>query len=711
MRLLAIVVTLMSSVAAAQDGADSCGADCISVPHLGVNLVSDHDTAKPGENVRIGVRFFPEEGWHVYWRNPGDSGLPPDVRWRTRGDVHIGPVEWPFPHAISAGPVVTYGYHEETFLLTRMQIPENAPDVELSARVSWVVCREECIPGEGEVRLKVRVDSSTPAVPSKWAAAMNKAEKKLPVTAPWLKPSARLEGGSILLTIAPDSGSLPEGAVRFFPYEQEIIDNSAGRRIDRNDAGLTLHLPVARKKLGKADLEGVIVAEKGWPAADGARAVEISVPISGAAEAQRFPPAETPAAAFTWVILLTAFLGGLILNLMPCVFPVLSIKVLSFIENLEQEARTVRIEGLAYGAGVVAGFWILAGLLLLLKDAGLAVGWGFQLQYPEFVVLVSFLLLAMALNLFGVFHIGQTIQSMASTDESFEGTGGSFFNGLLATAVATPCTAPFMGAAIAVALSQPWHAAFLVFTSLGLGMAFPYVLLSWFPELHRVLPKPGGWMSLMRKALAFPLFMTVAWLTWIFHQQTGASATISLLWGYIGAGLILLIYGKLQSPSHCSRIRNAARLFTVIALLSVLYSAIPGEEYVSTAQDAVTDAYGFRWEKYSREKLAAYRAQGKPVFIDFTAAWCLTCRLNKGLVFGSEDVRRELQSSDLVLLRADWTSRDAAIAEDIGSYGRSGVPLNVLYSRDPAKKPFIFPSLLTAGIVLEALNRQNISTP
>ncbi|MEP6643534.1 MAG: thioredoxin family protein [Acidobacteriaceae bacterium] len=400
-----------------------------------------------------------------------------------------------------------------------------------------------------------------------------------------------------------------------------------------------------------------------------------------------------------------AFLGGLILNLMPCVFPVLSLKALGLM-NGHSDRREFRRHGLAYGVGVLVCFWILLGLLFVLRRAGQQVGWGFQLQSPAFVVVLASLLFLMGLSLAGLFEIGMSWMGLGNSLAARSGYTGSFFTGVLATVVATPCTAPFMGTAIGFALGHSAAVAFGVFTALAIGLALPYVLLSWFPQWAHFLPKPGVWMETFKQAMAFPMFAAVIWLVWVFGKQVGVDAIARLLAGLLVMGVGAWLLGRKRHTG----IASASAIFLFVLGLWIPIGSVRRNDVVRAANttatgSSVTPSGELQWEVFSTEGVEQYRGQRRPVFVDFTAAWCLACQVNERAVFGSAEVRRMVLSKNVVLMKADWTSQDPVITKTLASFGRSGVPFYLLYGRDPNAPPVQLPELLTPGIFLSALNR------
>ncbi|GAC1433415.1 MAG: hypothetical protein NVSMB58_17320 [Terriglobales bacterium] len=414
------------------------------------------------------------------------------------------------------------------------------------------------------------------------------------------------------------------------------------------------------------------------------------------------PAAANPMSVATMVAF--AFLGGVILNLMPCVFPVLSLKALGLM-NAGGERREFRRHGALYGLGVLVCFWILLGLLLVLRKGGQQIGWGFQLQSPAFIAVLAALLFLMGLSLAGLFEIGMSWMGLGSSLASRSGYSGSFFTGMLATVVATPCTAPFMGTAIGFALGHSAVVAFAAFTALAIGLALPYVLLSWFPQWAHFLPKPGAWMETFKQVMAFPMFAAVIWLVWVFGKQVGVDAVARLLIGLLFIGLGAWLLGRIRHTA-------IAGVFAIILFALGLWLPITsarGEDVVKAANSAATSSTTasreLQWGVFSPERVEQYRSQGHPVFVDFTAAWCLACQVNERAVFGSSEVRKMIRSKGVVLLKADWTSQDPVITKTLASFGRSGVPFYLLYGKDPSAPPAQLPEVVTPGIFLDALNR------
>jgi thiol:disulfide interchange protein DsbD len=574
----------------------------VRTPQAEAELVAERAALVPGEPITVALRLEAIPGWHTYWRNPGDSGEPTRIEWRLPAGFSAGEIEWPVPVRIPVGPLMNFGYKGEVLLLSRIVVPRDLDQktITLRAKANWLVCEVKCLQQEGELSLTLPVVKGA-SPDSRWGKPIAAARAALPRVAPpdWSFSARAEEGGASLAIAAPSE--LKEAF--FFPYEEGKVEPAAMQALSREGDGYRLRLRAAAQPVGAFErVNGLLVSPE--------KSYSIDVPI-----AARFADLGLAFAV------LFAFAGGLLLNLMPCVLPVLSIKALGF-----GDARLK--EGMLYAFGVLASFWILAAFLIALRAAGAQLGWGFQLQSPVAVALLAGLFLVLALNLSGAFEFRFAFAG---------GPKGHFLSGVLAVLVASPCTAPFMGAALGYAVFESGWRAFAVFTALGVGMALPYAALAASPGWRRHLPKPGPWMVRLRQWLALPLYATVLWLAWVFFQQTAIS-----------------------SPQHAG------------------------------------------WEPYSAQKVAALQAAGKPVFINFTAAWCVTCQVNERVVLARKDVLAAFRDRGVTLVRADWTRRDAEITRALAEVGRSGVPTYVLYR--PGRAPLVLPELLTTERVLAALD-------
>jgi thiol:disulfide interchange protein/DsbC/DsbD-like thiol-disulfide interchange protein len=683
-------------------------AEPVSTPHVTAELLLERSHVRPGEEFRVGLHLRMKEGWHTYWRHPADSGEPTTIDWVLPDGFTAGPILWPQPQRISMEPLTTYGYEGDVLLLVPMRAPATAvagSSVSMTAEVYWMVCEEICIPEEVTLGIDVPI-AGEPSSPGPSAPLFDRSAATLPTPSDgWQIRSAKRGDRIILRARAPEGVRIEQPGISFFAATGPLIEYSAPQPVSLDDGEIVIELtrsPFAADDVRR--LSGVLHAPAGW-VAGGAVAVEIDVPIDD--ESQPVAPMASERPPLTLLIALGfAFLGGMVLNLMPCVFPVVSLKILAFMQHSGDEPRRVRLHGLSFAGGVLVAFWILAALLLALRAAGEEIGWGFQLQSPAFVAAMAFLLFALGLSLAGVMDIGTSLTRVGGS----AGRGGyrtSALNGMLATVVATPCTAPFMGAALGFALTQSAMAALLIFTALGAGMAAPYVALSLWPALLRFLPRPGSWMVRFKQLMAFPLFATVAWLVWVFGHQTGVDGILRLLLGLTLLGAAAWVWGSWSTPAGSSLTRATARIFAV-ALLAVGFmlsvAAEPVSSEVRTSVEGPSGS-GVQWEPWSEARVAQLRAEGRPVFINFTAAWCLTCKVNERIAFSSAEVNRIVGERNIAMLKADWTNRDAAITRALGSFGRSGVPMYVLYESDSLASPRLLPEILSPGILTETFSQ------
>jgi thiol:disulfide interchange protein DsbD len=735
-RVVRALVVLLS-VLLAQIAQAAGGTGPVSSTHLQVELVADVAAVRPGEPFDAGLRFVLDEGWHVYWSNPGDSGLAPHLRWRLPANGTAGDLQWPQPHRIAIGPLVNYGYEGEVLLPVRVTPPASLRPGDaftLAARADWLVCREDCIPGQTDLTLDLPVRDAPPAR-SGWSPLFDATRALLPRAASGLDVAAVQREGRVELRVK-SAGGTPvlsadgPASLTFFPADAETIENAAEQVLAPAADGFTLALETSHQRREPVErLRGTLVAAPGF-APDAAPAIAIDVPVQaggpardGMAAAPSMvahapPPAKAvqlptdqaaPAAAplSLWLAVALAVLGGLLLNFMPCVFPVLSIKIFDFVRQASGRPAALRRHGYVYAAGVLLSFWILAGSLLALRAAGQGLGWGFQLQSPAFVVAMIFLLVALALSLLGLFDVGLGLTALAGRVPQGEGLAGSFATGVLATVIATPCTAPFMGPALGFALTLSPPGALLVFSALGAGMAAPYVVLCLVPGWVRLLPRPGAWLETFKQLMAFPLLATALWLLWVLGQQAGVDAMLGTLSGLLVLVLAVWLHGRFARHDRPAGVRRVAQVLALLVACAGLATGllVRGSDARHVARDAAErDAYGIAWRDYSEQTLATLRAAGTPVFVDFTAAWCLTCKVNEHLVFSSPQVRDAFAAREVAMLRADWTSRDDEITRALASFGRSGVPLYVLYGA-AGSEPQVLPSVLTRGVVLDALDR------
>jgi thiol:disulfide interchange protein DsbD len=680
--LLRLVVVLAFVVLALPAGAAESAA--VSSPRATATLVSDTDRIDPGGTFRLGLRLRLAPGWHTYWRNPGDAGIAPELHFTLPDGASVGPVAWPAPQRQPEGPLMTYGYSGELLLA----VPASGPANTVHLHASWLVCKDICVPEEGDFRLDL--PDGTPAA-SAQAPLFAAAEAALPRPSPW--PVEVAPDGT--LTIAGDG--ISPAAVRdawFIPAEAGTVDGPAPQTLRVREGRLTLALKPGEAFRPDAALSGVLTLRD----AGGQQTALAVTATPGGKPAAPDPP--VPDAA-VWRVLGLAALGGVILNLMPCVFPVLAVKAVG-LAGLSGAARRHAVShALFYTLGVLATFLAIGALLLGLRAAGNEAGWGFQFQSPAFVAGITWVLFAVGLNLSGVYAVQPHGTGAGQALAARGGHAGSFFTGLLAVLVATPCTAPFMGVAIGAALAagSAWLT-LAVFLSMGLGLASPYLLLAAVPAFGRMLPRPGNWMEVTRQVLAFPMYGACAWLLWVISQQAGPSGVAAA-----AVGLVLLAFaawalglGQRVAGWRGRRLAHAAALAAVLAALAVLagIATSPAAPAGEAAEQGV--------ERFSAERLDALRREGRPVFVNMTAAWCVTCLVNERVALDRPSVRRAFADRGVVYLKGDWTRRDAGISAFLRSHGRDGVPLYALYPPGHGD-PVLLPQILTEATVLAALER------
>ncbi|MCT8125267.1 thioredoxin family protein [Alishewanella sp. BS5-314] len=648
--------------------------------HLKAELVSEYQQVMPGQQLWLALHFIPDEHWHTYWQNPGDSGLATSISWQLPDGVTVGDIQWPTPQAFSIPPLMNYGFEGPTVLLSQLTVPADFRGDQLSirARADWLVCEEICIPADAEFALTLPVGQAA-VLSDSATAVIASGNSKLPIPLT-VSGSFDLAGGSFSAAIR----GLPDvDFQQFFVAATELVDHAAAQQLLFSEGEWLLRQNLNTYFTSAPEhFELVMVSSNG-------QGYSLSLTLAdGTAEM----PATTSQGL--WFVLLMAAAGGLILNLMPCVFPVLSLKALSIAANSGQRAEQRR-DALWYTLGVVLSFVSLALLLLALRAAGSAVGWGFQLQSPWLVALLAYLLFALGLSLSGVVQFGLGLMSAGSGLTQSKGAKGSFFTGVLAVVVASPCTAPFMGGALGYAVTQPPLLALLVFVALGLGMALPFLLLAYLPALAQALPKPGAWMDTLKQLLAFPLYLSAVWLVWVFGRQAGIDAVAVLLCGMVAIAAACWLYGSWQfSRAGWSRPLLAALLLllSVAVLRLVPDSTAP----VTTATDA-------HWQAWRPDKLAQLRQSGKPVLVNMTADWCITCLVNERVALNTDSSKAALALYDVTYLKGDWTRRDAEITAYLHQYQRDGVPLYVLYW--PGQTPEVLPQILTPDTLRQTLER------
>lgn len=689
--VIAIALSLLPEMAATES---------VRRDHIAVELVSDRTSIAPGDTFIVALRMIPDHEWHVYWKNPGDAGLAPRVRWQLPEGFTVGELEFPIPKKIPAGPLVSFGYEGEVLYPSRVIAPPNlvgGSTISLLADVDWLVCKVECIPGDAMLHLDLAV-SNDRAVDSEWESRLAGWHNSQPAaSSDWdITASASASRVTLIGRRANLQAQLPS-SLTFFPEQKGVLENAATQSFELTDDGF--RLSVTRNRLfldSLTHLSGLLVADSAW--LDGERrALAVSTPVQPLAASRAVEPELS-----WWQAVLFAFVGGIILNLMPCVLPVLSIKIMGVVGKTASTRRETFRHNLFYLCGVLISFWSLASVLLFLKASGRQLGWGFQLQSPEFIVVLATFMFLLGLNLMGVFEVGASLTGIGGRSRS--GDIGSFISGVTATVVATPCTAPFMGAALGFSLTQPALISLSIFTALGLGMAAPYILVTSSPRFLRFMPKPGRWMESLKQFMGFLIFGTVVWLVWVLGAQAGTNAVGLLLLGLLVVAAGAWVLGRWGSLMADARQRMIARVMATLLIVGAVGSVIVNLPMASTTIHIIDNVSGVKWEPFSPQRVAELRQVGRPVLIDFTAAWCLSCQVNERVAFGSADVQSRLRELGVATLKADWTSRDDVITRALAEFGRNSVPLYVLYRGDAHSPPRLLPEILTPAIVLSALN-------
>jgi DsbC/DsbD-like thiol-disulfide interchange protein/cytochrome c biogenesis protein CcdA len=648
----------------------------VAPANVQAELVSARAAIAPGETFTVALRQTIRDGWHTYWRNPGAAGEPTMIEWSLPPGFSAGDILWPAPHAIAFGALVNFGYADEILLPVEITAPRTlrpGQTITLTGHATWVVCSDICVFEEGDIALSLPVEASG-RDDATWAPRIAEVRAALPVRDPAVV--ARITPGNpARLSVAlPGAG----GDAYFFPFSRDVMDPSSVQdpRFAAEGVSFAL-LPGVDGALGRAPIEGVVTIENNGER----RAYEITAEPGEALFDAPVAQAEPMSLVAIATALGLAFLGGLILNIMPCVLPVLSVKALSLAGDGGGDARK---QGLFYFAGVMVTFLALAGLLIALRSAGEAVGWGFQLQAPWVTSGLALLFFVIGLNLLGVFEIGGAFQN-AGANLTGSGSSGSFFTGALAVVAATPCTAPFMAGAIGVALTQSAATTLLIFAALALGFALPLTLLHVAPSLQRLIPKPGAWMERAKQVLAFPMFATAIWLAWVLAEQVGAVGVQSLL--NIAAALAFVLF--------VSRWGRTWLIIGAVVLAGTV--AISWRPILGMQRDEVLAS-----EPWTPERLQALRDEGRPVFVNFTAAWCITCKANELAALRSPRVAQAFQVANVAYLEGDWTNRDDTIAAALAAHGRVGVPLYLYYP--PGGEPRVLPQVLTEGLVIDTIS-------
>lgn len=682
--------------------------------HVQGTLIAPTTSIQADRPFTLGLLLDHAPNWHTYWQYPGDSGIPTSIELELPAGFQVGAFQWPAPKTYIQSGLVNHVYDKQVLLMFSVTPSPNwqaGPTLNITGKAEWLECDDAiCVPGGTDLTLTLKVSKDTPT-PGEHATLFASTQAALPSTDTGqltIKAYRHKQQRYLTIEAAPDTQLPPAQSVRFYSADGQIV-NRAEEIITPygdNGYGLTFEYDEFTESSGRS-LPGVLVAEPGWPTGlgdtpnlkhalaidpvfiEGLPPLDLGDPTSFA---KTHPITATPAPSFL-PLLAFGFLGGLILNMMPCVFPVLGIKILGFVHQAGEARSKVMLHGLTFTLGVLISFWILTGLLLFLRAGGNQLGWGFQLQSPEFVTVLSILLLVFALNLSGVFEIGQSLVGTGSQLTQKQGFSGTFFSGVLATIVATPCAAPFLAPALGAGLTLPATQSIAIFTSIALGLSSPYLIMSAFPQLANMLPKPGAWMETFKQLMAFPLYATVGFLVWTYAGLVeDENRLLFLLLGLVSIALSTWLYGRFVSNPVVSKHK------------SIIGIALTGLCLIGGGWLSFYQPKELSWEPWSPERVAELQAQQQPFYIDFTARWCLTCKVNKGIVFGSEEVISAFRKHDVILLKADWTQQDETITQALAEYNRSAVPFNLMFGPG-VDAPVVLPEVLTPGIVLEHLDR------
>lgn len=686
--LTAITLTPSANAAEQTDG-----------PLVKIRLLPEKATVTGGETLWIATEQSITEHWHTYWKNPGDSGTAPAIHWTLPTGFEISDIHWPTPHKLPYGPLLNYGYEDQVVLLQQLQIPEQIPTgpITLTADVELLVCKEECIPEYANLDLILNGENASLEDNS---AYIDAALKTLPTASDW--PAMYNEdNGDFILKLTPTQDILNTinlASIELFPTDWGLVHNPAKAESFIQDGTLIIKQPRGDRALKDLKATSGVLAFETNDGQPQAQAFSAEFGPLKTAQTKTAPQQTDGLNVFSAIIF--ALLGGLILNLMPCVFPVLSIKALSLVKISEKHPKLARMHGISYTAGVIISFLAIAVTLIMLQAGGAQIGWGFQLQNPWIVGLLGYLLFIIGLNLIGFFEFSSRFANIGSQFTQNQGLSGSFFTGVLATLVATPCTAPFMAGAIGYAFLQPPIISLIIFTALGFGLALPYLTLSFIPALQKIMPKPGAWMEVFKQALAFPMFIAALWLLWVLAQQTDAHGITAALLGAIAIALGLWLLRqnpKTKTWQITARALAVISFITALALLPVC--ARPCAQPMGTEL-----SHSFVSLPYSEEGLQTALDGDAPVFTEMTAAWCITCKVNHAIALNIDSTKQLMAKHNVQYFVGDWTNEDPEITKYLQKYGRNGVPLYVYYGpRDPVTKQRagakILPQVLTPAIV------------
>ncbi|UTW53916.1 protein-disulfide reductase DsbD [Kordiimonas sp. SCSIO 12610] len=674
--------------------------------HTKAILASEVSVIGANDVTWLALHYEPIEGWHTYWKNPGDSGMPTNINWELPNGFKAGETVYPVPEPLPVGPLTNYGYNGSSTLLIPIQTPQiiTANSIRIKATAEWLICEVECVPQYGEFELELPVGEQSASAEN--ASLFANARQNMPDPAFWdASIEIAPEAAKLMVYMSADEIETIQNAY-YFPAYEGVLDYAAAQIVNVSDDGLELNLkrlkgslsPESGSGILKLELpNGEITAVNIDPALNIVDAIQIAAPTV---------PAAVPASEGlpVWQAALFALLGGIILNLMPCVFPVLSLKAFSFLSAGGMSKSARKREGWAYTFGILASFGVIVGILLALRAGGSVVGWGFQLQEPIFVAFMVLLMVLVSLSLAGMFNIQTGFEGAGQSLAAQEGTKGAFFTGVLATLVATPCTAPFMAPAIGYALTQPIYVALLVFFMLGFGLALPFLILSYSDRIAKALPRPGAWMETFKQGLAFPMLATAAWLLFVFNNEAGSIAMLFLIFAIIAVVFAIWLWQQ----GNGKILRTVSGAIGLLSIVSIFWNVEPihegsGSETAVKSSDSVFANSGI----YSNAALDDLTVEGKPVFAYFTADWCITCKVNERVALNRAETIKLFDDKGITVLKGDYTNRDAEIAGVLAKYQRAGVPL-YLYFPKGQKEAIVLPEVLTTGLLKDMVTSNPI---
>ena len=686
----------------------------VATENVKARFLSQYSEVEVGQSFYVLFEIDIRDGWHTYWRNPGDSGQATSIKWTLPQGVTAEEIQWPYPERQYVGPVANYGYHGTALHRVKLNVSQDYTSEQpilIQANATWLVCEEECIPEKGLFRFEL------PLADKAVVAAANQSSfsrfdeilpKPLKVESGYQYASASGDSEEqIRFEFAPAQELLSASKIEYFPHDWGVLQPPAEQTVVQDSQFVSISTLKGDLRF-KKPLKGVLVT---WDVNGETDAYQVEskfgalninaglhqITQNQAGQSQTIQTEEVGLLS----ALLLALLGGLILNLMPCVFPVLSMKALSLVHQADQPPAVIRRHGIVYTLGILISFAVLGVALIMIKAAGHHIGWGFQLQAPLFVAAIVVVIFVLGLSLSGFVEIGASLMGAGSGLAQQKGYKGSFFTGVLAVIVATPCTAPFMGPAVGFALTQTPLITVLVLLALGLGLALPYLLLSFVPVLSRYLPKPGLWMKKFQQFLAFPMFATTAWLVWVFGLQTDMGQVFNLLIICILITLVIWLWQNVREQSYWRTISRGFALLTLLVAASFAWKIAGSSNDTKEIFDTGLTEEAVNYENFSLERLQQLRKSNSPVFVNMTAAWCITCLANEKVALSKPQLKTFFADNNITYLKGDWTNQDAVITSYLESFSRSSVPLYVYYPRGSASQPQVLPQILTVAGVME----------